>query len=135
MGSVNRPNFTAAKIILEKIVEVPQQLEIESAETIISETEVQIELEGLFTELFEAAGIDCTEELIQSLAYLTIAYDLADGIEKIKQAKIDDMPKDRGTHEIIKKLLAAFSTIKKAIANAGAIGKSALRLYILSSAV
>ena len=48
--------------------------------------------------------------------------------------KLEDKPQDRGTHEIIKKILVAIITIKKALLNAGSIGKSALRLYNISNA-
>src|SRR5207247_9449197 len=101
---------------------------------IINEVEGQEELEELFTELLDKVGIDYAPELVESLARLTFKWHLADEIEKLKnEEEIDKAPVGSGTHEIIKKLLAGLSIIKKVISQAGAIGKSALQLYIFNS--
>lgn len=116
--------------ILDKIIDVPAKLEAHNGENIITETEAQEELDELFTELLDKMGIDYTPELIESLASLTLKWHLADEIEKLKSAEeTDKAPPGSGTHKIIKKLLAGLSAIKKAIAHAYAIGKSALQLY------
>ena len=116
--------------ILEKIIEVPTNFE---AGTIITEAHAQEELEELFTELLEVAGIECTLELIEYLARLTLERRLADEMQKLKSNdETDSAPQGVGTHEIIKKLLLSLSTLKKTLAQAGAIGKSTLKLYILN---
>jgi hypothetical protein len=74
-------------------------------------------------------GIDYTPQLIESLARLSIDWQLAERIEKLKPEEPDSLPQGAGTHEIIRKLLAALSAIKKAITRASTIGQSALRLY------
>lgn len=120
---------------LDKIVSVPARLESERGENIINESEVKEEIEELFTQLLDRAGIAFTPELVESLARLTIEWRLADEVEKLKDEEdTKEAPKDRGTHEIIKTLMTALCTIKSSIARAGAIGKSALRLYSFSYA-
>ena len=131
------PPETAEKIneILDKIIEVPAKLKASDKET-ITEADAQAELEELFVELFDNAGIDHTPELIESLARLTLKWHLADEIGQLKtEEETDKAPQAGGTHEIIRKLLAGLSIIKKAITHASAIGKSALQLYIFNFAV
>jgi hypothetical protein len=119
-----------AKQILDKIIAVPAKLE---AGIDMTEEEAQTELEELFVELFERIGIDYTPELIESLARLTLAWQLTAETENLKiEEEQGELPQDTGTHEIIKKLLACLKSIQKAITHAGAIGKSALRLYSFS---
>lgn len=120
--------------ILDKIIDVSAKLESHDDES-ITETQAQEELEELFTQLFDKAGVEHTPELIESLASLTLRWRLADEIEKLKnEEETDKVQQGSGTHEIIKKLLKVLSTIKKAIVHAGAIGKSALRLYSVNFA-
>lgn len=131
------PSETAGKVneLLDKIVEVPEKLAAHSGEDVVSEAQAQEELEELFTQLLDNVGLDHTPELIESLARLTLGWQLAGEIEKMKiEKEMDKTPRDSGTHEIIKKLLAALGIIKKAMAHASAIGKSALQLYIFSFA-
>jgi hypothetical protein len=119
-----------ANEILDKIIEVPAKFKAHNSQNIITESEAQEELEELFTELLDKMGIDYTPELVESLAHLTLNWHLADEIEKLKdEEETDKTPQERGTHEIIKKLLKGLSMIKKAITHACAIGKSALQLY------
>jgi len=121
--------------ILDKIINVPAKPEAHNGENIITEVEAQEELEELFAELLDDMGIDYTPELIESLASLTLKWHLTDEIEKLKdEEEANSAPQASGTHKIIKKLLAGLSTIKKAIAHACAIGKSALQLYATNSA-
>jgi hypothetical protein len=119
---------TAEKLndILDKIIEVPLRFETEN---IITEVQAQDELEALFTELLDITGVDYTPELVECLVRLTLERHLVDEIKKLKrQEQTDKAPQGIGTHEIIKKLLLSLSTLKKTLAQAGAIGKSALRL-------
>ena len=121
--------------ILDKIIEVPVKLEA-NKDSIITESEAQLELEELFTELLDMTDIDYTPELIESLAQLTLKWHLTDDIEKLsKKDEVDGLPAISVTHEIINKILIALSTIKKAITHASAIGKSALQLYHFNFAV
>lgn len=125
----------AADEILDKIIEVPAKLEAASFDETVTQERAQEELEELFTELFDIIQIDYTPELVESLAQLSLQWRLIDKIEELKtKEEKDDEPQGYGTHEIIRKLLAGLSTIKRAISQAGAIGKSALRLYIFSFA-
>ncbi|HET9850077.1 MAG TPA: hypothetical protein VFP35_00390 [Candidatus Saccharimonadales bacterium] len=116
--------------ILDKISEVSAKVDENS------EAETQEELEELFVRLFEESGVDYTPELVESLAAVTITRHLLNPAEEIEdKIEKDDMPHESGTHEIIKKLLAGISTIKKALAHAYVIGRSALLLYRFSFAV
>jgi hypothetical protein len=130
---VSEPETAAAvKLILDKIIEVPRLLEA-AGEAVITEEEAQAELEELFVELFVQIGMDYTPELIESLARLTLTWQLTAEIGSLKiEDEPDKTPQDSGTHEIIKKLLACLKYIKKALAHAAAIGKSALRLCSFS---
>jgi hypothetical protein len=130
---VSEPETAAAvKLILDKIIEVPMSLEA-AGEAFITEEEAQAELEELFVELFVRTGMDYTPELIESLARLTLTWQLTAELGSLKiEDEPDKMPQDSGTHEIIRKLLACLKSIKKAIAHAAAIGKSALRLCSFS---
>jgi hypothetical protein len=119
-----------AREIINKIIEVPTKLEDSTAEGIITEAEAQEELEELFCELFDKLAFEYTPETIESLAQLTIKWNLTGELEKIMiEESADEKPHDAGTHEIIKKLLAGLKAIKKSLAHAAVIGKSALRLY------
>jgi hypothetical protein len=121
--------------ILDKIIEVPAKLEESNGESIVTEAEAQEELEELFTELFDRMAIDYTPELIESLAHLTLEWHLVDEIEKLKnEDEADEVPAGSGIHKIIQKLLAGLSKIKRAMAHAYAIGKSALQLYAFNFA-
>jgi hypothetical protein len=110
---------------------MPVKLEAQTSEN-ITEVNVQEELEELFIELFDILSIEYTPELIESLTHLTLKLHLIEEIKKLKEEEeIEETPQGSGTHEIIKKLLMAISSIKKYIANTYAIGKSALQLYKL----
>ena len=126
-----RPEMTERTTeTLDKIIELTASPVADESERLVSAPEVQEELETLFTELFENTAIDYTPELIEALVLLTIKDWLSDESETLKDGEVtDDMPQEIGTHEAIKQLLVGLSTLKKALANAGSIGKSALRLY------
>jgi hypothetical protein len=132
--ALSQPEAAEAVIeILDKIIEVPAALKSDEGE-ITTQGDAQAELEELFTELLDKMGIDYTPQLIESLARLSIDWQLAERIEKLKPEEPDSLPQGAGTHEIIRKLLAALSAIKKAITRASTIGQSALRLYAFSLA-
>lgn len=118
--------------ILDKIIEIPAGLVVEG-ENGLTGTEAQEELEKLFVELFENAGLEYTPELIESLTYLALRWNLIDEIEGLKNKKeVDEVPQEGGTHEIIKQILVSLSNVKRAMTHAYAIGKSALRLCSFS---
>jgi len=120
--------------ILDKILEVPTKLHAPESEY-VSEAEAQEELEELFIELFEAANIEYSPEIVESLVRLTLNWRLVKEIKSLKkEQESGDEPHEVGTHEIIKQLLIGLGTIKKAITHAYTIGKSAIRLYSVSFA-
>lgn len=120
--------------ILDKIIEVAEA-ETNEFEEVFTEADAEQELKVLFTELFDEMGIGYTPELIESLAHLTHSWHLAEDIRELKaKEEIDQTPQDSGTREIIKKLLVYISNLKKAVAHACEIGKSALQLYRFSLA-
>jgi hypothetical protein len=119
---------------LTKIIETAAKFEEQSGDTIIAETGIQEELEELFTELLENAGINAPPELVESLAYLTVKYHLAKEIKKLNNEEVlDDLPQDTGTHESIMQLLLSFGSIKKSLEQVWVIGKSALQLSLSQS--
>lgn len=122
--------------ILDKIIEVPAKLEAQNDESTDAEVEIQEELEELFTELLDQLDIGgYAPELAETLARLILTGGFMDEIEEIKGGEIPDQPKlGSETHEIIIKLIAGLRDMKTATVQAGALGKSALRLYILSFA-
>jgi hypothetical protein len=98
----------------------------------LTETEKVVateELEEQLVQLFDYAEIEYTPELIESFVKLTLMQDVPELILKIDQTDTVDTPEDKGTHEIIKQLLAAVSNIKKTAMQAYSIGKSAVYLY------
>jgi hypothetical protein len=116
--------------ILDKVIEVPAMQEINNDENIVAEAEVQEELKELFTKLLDDMGVDRTSKEVESFVYIFLKRQAASDIEKLKsEIETDDTPIASGTHEAIKSLLIGLSAIKKAIANAGQIGRSALKLY------
>ena len=117
-----------ANIILDKISELTAKLEWQT-DNESTKSDAQQELEILFTRLFEQLGIEYTPGLVQSLVRLTFQRHSTEKDETLVTEEDNETSQDRGTHEIIKKLLAIASKIKKAMWNATAIGKSALRLY------
>jgi uncharacterized coiled-coil protein SlyX len=115
--------------ILDKIMEVQATFEVPSGENTTSETEAQEALEELFTKLFEPLDMEYKPQLIEYLVQFTILRFPTDQIEIIGSEAEYDITQDAGTHEIIKKILAGTSNIKKEMDKAAAIGKSAIRLY------
>jgi hypothetical protein len=132
--ALSQPEAAEAVIeILDKIMEVPAGLKSDESE-ITTQDDAQAELEELFTELLDKMGIDYTPQLIESLARLSIDWQLDEQVQKLKPEEPDRPSQGAGTHEIIRKLLAALGAIKKAIARASTIGQSALRLCAFSPA-
>lgn len=121
--------------ILDEIIDIPDKFENSNNENIITDAEAQEELEELFTKLFTKMDVDYTPELIKSLTTLTLNWHLVDEIRQLKKEETDMMSHSDGTHEIIKKLLTGLSKIKRAIANAWIIGRSALQLYRFNFAI
>lgn len=114
---------------LDKIIETVAKLEGPGEDDIVTEAEAQEELEELFTKLFNVVGIDHTPELINYFARQTLTWHLADEVEKLQDEEdAEEVTEDSGTHAIIKKLIAALKTIKKAMTHACAIGRAALVL-------
>ncbi len=122
--------------ILDRIIEASTKYVANNDKGITTEAEAQEGLKELFTELLDKAYIDHTPELVESLVHLALKQHLAEEIENLNnEEKIDETPPTSATHEIINKILVALSTIKKAIAHASTIGKSALQLYIFDFAM
>jgi hypothetical protein len=117
--------------IVQRIAEAQTLAEVDDAEDQISaaETEdIEEKLEELFTQLLNYVEVRSTPELVQSFVKLALKGDLSDLIEKIEKED-EDAAHDRGTHEVIKQLLASVRKMKKSIVHAYILGKSALRLY------
>lgn len=91
--------------------------------------ETQEELKELFVQLFEMAGIEYTEELIESFVKLTLKQEIPELILKAEPEEETNLVHDSGTHEIIKQILVAITRTKKAALHAYRIGQSAVRLY------
>ncbi len=113
--------------ILDKIVELPKQLETPAEGEPFDEKEVRQELENLFAELFDRLGIEYSSELLSAFATLT----LNNQLEEVLRVKEGDelvykIPTDKGTHEFITKLLIGFAKLKKVLLHAYLIGKSAV---------
>jgi hypothetical protein len=120
----------AAYELLDVIDGVVDKAVIEDGEAAFTEAETQEKLTELFVELFDSLGIEYTSEEIESMAKFAVQTRLLDEIEDQRnEEEFDGVLKDIGTHETIKDLLRGINTIQKVKAYAGAIGKSALRLY------
>ena len=127
-----------ANTILDEVIEIAASFHAEQDENNAVEAEVQEEVEELFTNLLSELGIDYTEELIESLATITLRWDLAHELEELKPEKDadeDQTKHDVGTHEIITKILKALSRLKDALAHANELGRFALQLCSFSFAV
>lgn len=118
--------------ILDQIDEAPAKLKASAEGEFINEKEVQEELEELFTDLFDELEVEYTPELIDAFVSLS----LKPYFEEAKEIEVEDEAGDndsqnRGTHEIIRKILTSITDLKKTLANAYLIGRSAVRLYTL----
>jgi hypothetical protein len=91
--------------------------------------EINEELKELFIELFGYAEIEYTEELVESFIKLAIKFDISEPIVEAEQEDEITATQGQGTHEVIKRLVAAVTSLKKKIKHAYAVGKSALNLY------
>lgn len=117
--------------IAHKLTESPARVESnqENLET-ASETEnIEQELKELFIQLFDRVEIECSAELIEACVKLALHGDITELITNTEPDQTTDQPGDRGTHEMIKRLLAALNNFKKSVIHACEIGKSALQLY------
>lgn len=114
--------------ILAEIIALPSQLTAESAN---NEETIQQNLTELFVELFKAAHIDATPELVKSFVKLTQMH-YFEAIIKSAESKMDsdEAKYEIGTREFLHKLQQGLSAIKRAITNSYQIGKSILRLYV-----
>lgn len=120
------------EVMLETIMRLPDKLDIGIAEhTPIMEEK----LEALFVQLFEEAGIDYTQELVDSFVILTKnhffprALRAAEEIERPAQ-----FPGEIGTREFLQALQHGLSRMRQAVFHFYEIGKSVVRLYGLQTA-
>lgn len=115
-------------VILEKVIAMSPKLESATGE----ETEVlEATLEELYVDLFEAAGIDCSPELVTSFVRLTRSQYLEELTKKHKTSDEESqiMPDEIGTREFLQKLQHGLIAMKHAVINFYEIGKSIVRLY------
>jgi hypothetical protein len=112
--------------IVEEIIALPAKLETGSdgAASVIEER-----LEELFIELFVAADIEYTPELITSFIKLTQAHYLEELLETAKDSDSQALPDEVGTREFLQRLQHSLSNMKQAVIHLYEIGKSALLLY------
>lgn len=108
-------------VILHDFFEAPTRREITTKE----------EWMIVYTELFAAAGVACSPETIESLAEITLKWNLIDEIEKLEDKERDvEVVDESNAHMIVRKLLAAFTSIIQAIRHIFAIGTYVLRLSV-----
>lgn len=117
--------------VVRTIVESQIQAEsnIENLETALETENMEQALKELFIQLFNQVEIEYSHELIESCVKLVLQGDMSKLIAEIEPNQATDIFQDRGTHEVIKQLLAALNDLKKSVIHAYEIGKSALRLY------
>jgi hypothetical protein len=125
-----------AHIILDDITEMiantHNSIEAESAGESGNSEAMNIEdkVKEKFIQLFGTLGIDHTPELAESLAKLTLSTNRIELGSILNVGQLEDTSvDDRGTHEIIRKLLATGNNFKKLGIYTYQIGKLALRLY------
>lgn len=113
--------------IIGRIIRLPEITEFDPENV----TEVEHELEALFTELFEAAHITHTPELIESFVVLTRGQYLEQLWQALEeqQGDEDSLPDEIGTREFLQKLRQSLSQVQKKLRHLYEIGKSALHLY------
>ena len=105
------------------IIEAPATLEVETKE----------EWAVFYVEVFDAAGIAYTPELIERLSALTARRNLFKEIEAPVDSEGDtDEGKDASTRVLVKKLLVATVHMTQAVRHIHAIGTYALRLSLVS---
>lgn len=102
---------------------------VENPEDTSEAEEVEEELKELFIQLFDYVGIEYSLELIESCVKLVLREGMPELILTTEQEDDINTPQDEGTHEIIKRLLATISSIKKTVLHAYRLGKLALGLY------
>ena len=117
--------------IVHKVEETRVSMEddLENHENASEAEEVEEELKELFIQLFDYVGIEYGLELIESCVNLVLREGMPELILTIEEEDDINTSTDEGTHEIIKRLLATISSIKKTVLHAYHLGKSALRLY------
>lgn len=112
--------------VLKEIITLPAGLES------VSDKEgeaLEQNLQELFTELFEEAGIDYTPELIKSLVILTRMHYLEELLKPVNKDEEQGLPDEVGTREFLQKILQRLNNTKRSIMNFYEIGQAILRLY------
>lgn len=105
-------------------------------EVMFDDSEIEEYLKEEFTELFSMLGLDYSPELIESCGALALRGDIEKLLIKTdEEGEAGFDLSTKGTHEVIKHLLASLSALKKKVINACRIGKSALRLYPIKGTV
>jgi hypothetical protein len=95
--------------------------------------EIKDEVCALFAELLDDIDVGYSEEILASLIELALTNDLPDLINETGNSD-DPTAHDRGTHEIIKQLLAGIGKVKKTVVHVYYLGRSAMQLYHLQPA-
>ncbi len=116
----SEPN--TAHIIIERIINLPS-----SPET----PESIIELEALFTQLFEEAEVAYSSELISSFMALTYVRDQEElaAAPVLEPGLIQEIQNELGTKEFLQQIQRKFVSIKNLNNKLNSIGRSILRLY------
>lgn len=106
---------------MDKIFEAPTNLAVETKE----------EWAIFYVEIFEAAGIAYTPELIERLSVLTVERNPFDQVERLDDVGyVTPEGEDGSTRMMIKKLLVAIASIIQAIRHVFTIGAYVLRLSL-----
>lgn len=118
--------------IIVKAAEIRTSYQSITEESIVDSAEVEMEeeqLTELFIRLFEYVGMEYTLQLIDSYVKIALEDEMSELIFAAGQGEKADISYDRGTHEVIKRLLSTINRIKKATSHAYHLGRSALSLY------
>jgi hypothetical protein len=104
-----------------------------ATELLTPDKKVEEELKELFIKLFDYTETEYNPELLDSFVKLALEIDISELILETEQENAEEIQsaQDRGTHEILKQLLVAITTLKKKALHTYQVGKSVLYLCFL----
>lgn len=128
--SLNPDKSEPVHWILDRIMEVPAELERTEGKDLNSGEAVAEELAYLYTTLFEELEMNYHPELIGAFVAVTLDKRLPalDTVEPVKPS-VEELSRLYGTHEFINGIRCNITPLKQAATQAYLVGKSALKLY------
>lgn len=113
--------------IISEIVEFSEQVPATSFE---DAEDIKEELEEKLIRLFEVAEMAYTHELITAIVNEVLGrrIDIETFVQENKETQI--LMQGRGTHEAIRQLMGSMSSLNKSMAQACAIGRTTMHLYV-----